>query len=143
MAAGVAAQEQKKNLRGERKRGGKRENARAEHGGAAVRALGAAADDVMYGVFNTSLQGQGLQKAALKIMSSLWMNYVSTYTLCHDRTPGTLLFPLSLLFYALYSHVLSHALARTSLYCSPSHVIVPSAHCFPMYLASFDRVTAD
>ena len=30
-------------------------------------------------------------------------------------------------------------LARASPYCSPSHVIVPSAHCFPMYLASFDR----
>ena len=35
--------------------------------------------------------------------------------------------------------MLSHALARASPYCSPSHVIVPSAHCFPMYLASSDR----
>ena len=37
-----------------------------------------------------------------------------------------------------YSHALSHALARASPYYSPSHIIVPSAHCFPMYLASFD-----
>ena len=43
------------------------------------------------------------------------------------------------LFYTLYPHALSHALARAPPYCSPSHVIVPSAHCFPMYLASFDR----
>ena len=28
---------------------------------------------------------------------------------------------------------------RASPYCSPSHVIVPNAHCFPMYLASSDR----
>ena len=54
----------------------------------------------------------------------------------HSRHPIVSLF---LLFYALYSHTLSHALARASPYCSPSHVIVPSAHCFPMYLASFDR----
>ena len=43
------------------------------------------------------------------------------------------------LFYTLYPHALSHALARASPYCSPSHVIVLSAHCFPMYLTSFDR----
>ena len=43
------------------------------------------------------------------------------------------------LFYTLYLHALSHALARASPYCSPSHVIVLSAHCFPMYLTSFDR----
>ena len=47
-------------------------------------------------------------------------------------------FPL-LLFYAFHSRVLSHTLARASPYYSPSHLIVPSAHCFPMYLASFDR----
>ena len=46
--------------------------------------------------------------------------------------------PLSL-FYAFHSRALSHALARASPCCSPSHVIVPSAHCFPMYLAHFDR----
>ena len=43
------------------------------------------------------------------------------------------------LFYTLYPHALSHALARASPYCSPSHVIVLSAHCFPMYLTSLDR----
>ena len=43
------------------------------------------------------------------------------------------------LFYTLYPHALSHALARASPYCSPSHVIVLSAHCFPMYLTSSDR----
>ena len=46
-------------------------------------------------------------------------------------------FPFSL-FYVFYSRVLSHALACASPYCSPSHIIVPSAHCFPMYLASSD-----
>ena len=34
------------------------------------------------------------------------------------------------LFYVFHSRALSHALARASPYCSPSHVIVPSAHCF-------------
>ena len=43
------------------------------------------------------------------------------------------------LFYTLHPHALSHALARASPYCSPSHVIVLSAHCFPMYLTSSDR----
>ena len=43
------------------------------------------------------------------------------------------------LFYTIFPHALSHALARASPYCSPSHVIVLSAHCFPMYLTSFDR----
>ena len=42
------------------------------------------------------------------------------------------------LFCVFHSRALSHALARASPYCSPSHVIVLSAHCFPMYLASFD-----
>ena len=49
----------------------------------------------------------------------------------------TYCFPF-LLFHVFYSHVLSHALMRASPYCSPSHVIVPSAHCFSMYLASSD-----
>ena len=52
--------------------------------------------------------------------------------------PAPHCFPFSL-FYTLYPHALSHALARASPYCSPSHVIVLSAHCFPMYLTSFDR----
>ena len=43
------------------------------------------------------------------------------------------------LFYTLHPHTLSHALVRAPPYCSPSHVIVLSAHCFPMYLTSFDR----
>ena len=54
----------------------------------------------------------------------------------HSRHP---IVPPFLLFYALYSHAPSHALARAYPYCSPSHVIVLSAHCFPMYLTSFDR----
>ena len=54
----------------------------------------------------------------------------------HSRHPIVSPF---LLFYALYPHALSHTLTRAPPYCSPSHVIVPSAHCFPMYLASFDR----
>ena len=33
----------------------------------------------------------------------------------------------------------SFILARASPCCSPSHAIVLSAHCFPMYLTSFDR----
>ena len=56
-------------------------------------------------------------------MTALPAPYCSPFSLC----------------YALYSRALSHALARASPYCSPSHVIVLDAHCFPMYLASFDR----
>ena len=52
--------------------------------------------------------------------------------------PAPYCFPFSL-FYVFHSRSLSHALARASPYCSPSHVIVLSAHCFPMYLTSFDR----
>ena len=52
--------------------------------------------------------------------------------------PAPYCFPFSL-FYVFHSRALSHALARASPYCSPSHVIVLSAHCFPMYLTSFDR----
>ena len=44
-----------------------------------------------------------------------------------------------LLFHVFYSRVLSHALAHASPYRSPSHIIVSSAHCFPMYIASSDR----
>ena len=52
--------------------------------------------------------------------------------------PAPYCFPFSL-FYVFHSRALSHALARAPPYCSPSHVIVLSAHCFPMYLASSDR----
>ena len=52
--------------------------------------------------------------------------------------PAPYCLPLSLC-YVFHSRALSHALARASPYCSPSHVIVPSAHCFPMYLASSDH----
>ena len=52
--------------------------------------------------------------------------------------PAPHCFPFSL-FCVFHSRALSHALARASPCCSPSHVIVLSAHCFPMYLTSFDR----
>ena len=44
-----------------------------------------------------------------------------------------------LLSHAFHSHALSHALTHASPYCSLSHIIVPSAHCFSNYLASSDR----
>ena len=43
------------------------------------------------------------------------------------------------LFCVFHSRALSHALARAPPCCSHSHVIVLNAHCFPMYLTSFDR----
>ena len=61
-----------------------------------------------------------------------------SFALVTTALPAPYCFPFSL-FHVLHSRALSHALARASPCCSPSHVIVPSAHCFPMYLASFDR----